>query len=171
VATGSKTIVVFLALGVLQAVPAAAQNRPSPAVEFAAGSLLFADDGIVPEGFAGGAARVYLSPRISIGPEISMVWGQRHSHVIATGNLTIDLVVSLKDRPRAVTPFVVVGGGLFRTNEEFPFTSFSSTEGAFTVGGGIRVAIGQRAFAGGEARLGWEAHFRLSGSIGVQFGK
>jgi hypothetical protein len=169
--TTSNTAVLLAVLCLLKAVPVGAQTRPLPAVEFAAGTLLFADDGIVPEGFAGGAARVYWSPRLSVGPEISIVSGQRHSHVIVTGNLTFDLVAPIGGTPRAVTPFVVVGGGVFRTNEEFPFESFSATEGAFTAGGGVRVAIGRRAFVGGEARVGWEAHFRLHGLIGVHFGR
>ena len=41
------------------AVPAAAQELPAPVGEFAAGALLFADDGVVTEGFAGGTVRFY----------------------------------------------------------------------------------------------------------------
>jgi hypothetical protein len=44
------------------AYPAVAEERQAAAGEFAAGALLFADDGVVSEGFVGGAAR--LRPRI-----------------------------------------------------------------------------------------------------------
>ena len=47
--------------------PVASQERQSPAAEFAAGALLFADDGVVREGFLGGAARFYVLPRSALG--------------------------------------------------------------------------------------------------------
>ena len=81
-------------------------DKPSPAVELAAGALLFSDDGVVTEGFVGGSGRVYLTPRVSVGPEISYVSGDNHSHVILTGNVTFDLVHPSGARPRVVTPFV-----------------------------------------------------------------
>ncbi len=43
--------------------PASAQEKPAPAVELAAGALLFSDDAVVAEGFVGGSGRVYLTPR------------------------------------------------------------------------------------------------------------
>ena len=49
---------------------AAAQGRPAPVVEFAAGWVGFADDGVVSEGLVGGAGRWYVLPRISVGPEV-----------------------------------------------------------------------------------------------------
>jgi hypothetical protein len=150
---------------------AEAQERPAPVVEFAAGSLLFPDDGIVSEGFAGVAARAYLSPRISIGPEIAFIQGGHHSHLMVTGNLTCDLLAPLSGRPRRVTPFVVVGGGMFQTSENFPTGNFTSTEGAFTAGGGVRALLGDRVTAGIESRVGWETHIRVNGFVGVRLGR
>jgi hypothetical protein len=151
---------------------AAAQERPAPAVEFAAGALLFADDGVVTEGFAGGAARIYVLPRISVGPEIAYIQGENHSHLMLTGNLTVDLIRPLKGQPRLVTPFVVVGGGLFRSRTPFPGReTFTSSEGAFTAGGGVRALVGPRLFVGAEARIGWEAHIRVNGIVGVRLGR
>ena len=49
--------------------------------------------------------------------------------------------------------------------------TFTSTEGAFTAGGGVRALIGRRAFVGAEARVGWELHIRLNALIGFQFGR
>jgi len=174
-------IVIFIVLGAFVASPAAAQNRPldsltlardrpAPVGEFAAGVLMFPDEGIVTEGFAGGAARFYLSPRISVGPEVAYISGENHSHVMLTGNATFDLVRPVNGQPRAVTPFAVVGGGLFRTSETFPNNQISThTEGAFTAGGGVRALVGKRVVAGVEARIGWETHIRLNGFIGVRF--
>ena len=141
-------------------------------MELAAGALLFSDDAVVAEGFVGGSGRVYLTPRISVGPEVSYVSGDNHSHFILTGNVTFDLVHPAGGRPRVVTPFVTLGAGLFGTSEVFPdIETFTSTEGAFTAGGGVRTLIGQRVFIGAEARVGWELHVRLNALIGVQFGR
>ena len=155
----------------LLAAPAAAQDRPAPAVEFAAGTLLFADDTVVSEGFVGGAARFYLSPRISLGPEIASVHGNNHRHLMSTGNVTIDLLGPVNGAPRPVTPFVVAGAGLFRTHESFPSGSFTSTEGSFTAGGGVRALVGKHLIVGGEVRVGWELHLRVNGMIGVRLGR
>ena len=150
------------------ATPAFAQERPSPAVEIAGGTLLFADDGVVSEGFFGGNLRFYLSPRISVGPEAAFIFGDNHSHFMLTGNLTCDLLAPVSGRPRAVTPFVVAGGGIFRTNEQFPTGSYSSSDGAFTAGGGLRMRVTDAVTAGVEARIGWELHIRLNAFVGVQ---
>jgi hypothetical protein len=151
---------------------AAAQERPSPTAEFAVRALLFADDGIVSEGLVGGAGRVYVTPRVSVGPEVSYINGDNHSHFTLTGNVTIDLVHPVRGRPRQVTPFVTVGAGLFQTSELFGGNeTFTSTEGAFTAGGGVRTLIGRRVFVGAEARIGWELHVRLNALVGVRLGR
>jgi len=98
---------------------AAAQDRPRPAAEFATGWVGFADDAIVSEGLVGGAARWYLLPRISVGPEVVYIHGDNHSHLIVTGNMTFDLFAPRSDRPRQVTPFLVPGGAVFQTRESF----------------------------------------------------
>jgi hypothetical protein len=151
---------------------AAAQERPGPVGEFAAGALLFADDGVVAEGFVGGAARLYALPRVSVGPEIAFINGQNHSHLMLTGNVTFDLVRPLNRQPRQITPFAVVGAGLFRTRERFPNNEvFTSTEGAFTAGGGVRALVGKSVTVGVEARIGWELHIRVNGLVGVRLGR
>ena len=150
---------------------AAAQDRPGPAAEFAAGWVGFADDGIVSETLVGGAVRVYLRPRISVGPEIVYIHGRNHSHLIATGNVTWDLLAPTNGRQPSIGPFLVVGGGMFQTRDQFVAGTFTSTEGAFTAGGGVRAAVGDRVFVGIETRVGWELHLRLNGSIGLRLGR
>jgi len=151
--------------------PALAQNRPGPAVEFTAGWVGFADDGIVSESLVGGTARLYLLPRISVGPEIAYIRGSNHSHLIFTGNLTCDLLSPTNGRARPVSPFVVVGGGLFQTREQFPSGPYTSSEGAFTAGGGVRALVANRVTAGVDVRIGWELHVRVNGFMGLQFGR
>jgi hypothetical protein len=148
--------------------PAVAQEPPSPVLELAAGKVYFGDDGVIIEPLIGGAARVYLSPRVSVGPELGFIRGEHHSHLVLTGNLMFDVLAPVNGRPRLVTPFVVVGGGLFRTQEQFFNQSYAHNEGAFTAGGGLRVRVGEYVTAGVEGRLGWELHFRLNAVVGVR---
>lgn len=148
---------------------AAAQNVPTPAAELSLGWVGFSDDGIVSETIVGGTIRFYLTPRVSVGPEIVYFEATRHSHLMVTGNLTYDVLRPVSGRPRLVTPYLVAGGGVFQTRDEFPGETFTSNEGAFTVGGGLRAVAADHLIVGGEARVGWELHLRLNGFIGVQF--
>jgi len=141
---------------------AAAQERRTSTLEIAAGSLLFADDGIVGEGMFGASGRFYVTPRVGFGPEIVFVHGQNHNHVIATGNVTFDVVSITRGRPK-VSPFLVAGGGIFHTRDRAPRGGFNSSEGAFTAGGGVRGFVNDRVYIGAEARVGWELHIRLNG--------
>ena len=150
---------------------AAAQDRPGPAAELVAGWVGFADDGIASESLVGGAARWYLLPRISVGPEVVYLRGDNHSHLIVTGNVTWDLLAPTNGRPPSITPFFVVGGGVFQTRETFFSGTFTSSEGAFTAGGGLRALVGDRVTVGIDARVGWELHLRLNGSIGLRLGR
>jgi hypothetical protein len=105
---------------------------------------------------------------LSVGPEVVYIQGRDHSHFVLTGNVTWDLLASTDGRPRRITPFLVAGGGLFQTRERFPVGRYSSSEGAFTAGGGVRVAASDRVTIGVDARVGWEPHFRLSGLVGLR---
>jgi hypothetical protein len=164
---GTPAVAALAVLGTLAASPAGAQERPRAAAELSAGWVGFADDGIVSEGLFGGAARFYVSPRISVGPEIGFIEGRNHSHLVLTGNLTCDLLSPARG-PRPVTPFIVAGGGLFQTREQLFSGGYTSSEGAYTVGGGVRARAGTRATIGVEARMGWEAHIRVNALVGIQ---
>jgi hypothetical protein len=148
---------------------AAAQNVPTPAAELSIGWVGFADDGIVSETMVGGTVRFYLTPRVSVGPEVVYIKGSSHSHLMVTGNVTYDVLEPVRGRPRLVTPYLVAGGGVFQTRDEFRGETFKSNEGAFTAGGGLRAVAEDRVIVGVEARVGWELHLRVNGFLGVQF--
>jgi hypothetical protein len=158
-------VVLSVLFAVLWANPVAAQDRLAAVVDLSAGWVGFADDGIVSETVVGGAGRFYVLPRLSIGPEVLYIGGDNHSHLVATGNLTWDI---LAHRSAQITPFVVVGGGLVRTRESFFTGTFTSNEGAFTVGGGVRAPVGERFDIGVDARVGWETHLRVNGFVGIR---
>ncbi len=133
------------------------------AVEGAAGKAWFADDSAIEHTTMAVAARWAMTPRLTIGPEISYMIGPRSDRdLIVTGNVTFDV------RPTGVTPFIVGGGGLFRHSNRFGRETFSSTEGAFTAGGGVRIPLGARVYIAPEARLGWELHTRFQLTIGYK---
>jgi hypothetical protein len=145
-----------------------AQTRPGPALELAAGWVGFADDAVVSETLIGGSARFYLTQRLALGPELAYIQGDEHSHVMFTGNLTFDFLNVVGGQPPRIDPFVVVGAGLFQTRETFESGSFTSSEGAFTAGGGARVHLSRRMYVAGEARIGWETHLRVNGVVGFR---
>ena len=150
---------------------AAAQDQPRFAVEFSAGWVGFADDGIVSEGLIGSAARWYPLPRVGFGPELSYLSGTNHSHVVLTGNMTFDVFAPARSGARSVTPFLIVGGGVFRTRESFFNGTFTSSEGAFTAGGGVRARVAEDVAVGVDARVGWELHLRVSGLVEWRLGR
>jgi Outer membrane protein beta-barrel domain len=138
--------------------------RPAPAVEFTGGYAGFADEGTIDHGMVAAAVRYHLTPRISVGPEIQyMIGPDSDRDLILTGNLTFDVLPP----GRKVTPFLVAGGGLFRHSNDFGGRSFSATEGAFTGGGGVRAWVSDRVYVASEFRVGWELHYRISGTVGV----
>ena len=93
--------------------------------------------------------------------------GHNHSHLMLTGNVSFDLRSPTKRS--AITPFVVAGGGLFQTRESFFNRTFTSREGAFTAGGGVRAPLGDRLHVGIDVRVGWELHVRVNGFVAFPF--
>jgi hypothetical protein len=166
-----------LAIGVvLSAGQAMAQDapapRPAPAVEGSLGWAGFGDEGIIHHTLLGGGARYYVSRRFSLGPELQFMIGPDSDRdLVVTGNVVFDLLGPTAARPRRTTPYLVVGGGLFRHSSRYFNETFASTEGAFTAGVGLRAWLGDRVFAGVDARLGWEPHLRLAGTVGVAIGQ
>jgi hypothetical protein len=159
----------FATLILLISAPAMAQpSAGSAAAEGFAGYAAFVDDAFIDHGVVGGSARIYLSPRIAIGPELVYMRGPGDDRdLFVTGNLTFDLLQPAAGPP--VQPFLVVGGGFFRHSDRFGAASFSSFEGAVTGGGGARIRLSDRLYAAGEFRLGWEPHYRVTGGLGVKW--
>jgi hypothetical protein len=150
--------------------PAAAQpasSDPPVAVELVAGHAGFVDDATRHHAVVGGAVRWYLSPRVSVGPEVVFMPGpDGDRNLMATGNVTFD--IRQPGAGRRVTPFLVAGGGLFHHRARFGTQTFASGEGAFTAGGGVRVPLSARWHMAGEWRLGWELQSSVNVVIGVR---
>ena len=96
--------------------------------------------------------------------------------VVCLGLATLDTIFHVPHAPEpggrvVASELVVAGGGLFQTRETFSTSDFTSSEGAFTAGGGVRAFAGQRVMVGVDARVGWELHLRINGFVGVRFGR
>jgi hypothetical protein len=147
-------------------------TRPAPVVEFLAGYAGFVDDATIDHAIIGTAARVHLTPRLSIGPELVYMRGPKSDRdLFLTGNMTFDVLSPRGGRPRRVNPFLVAGGGFFQHSDRFGPLDFTSYEGAFTAGGGVRGWITDQIYAFSDVRFGWELHARVNGGIGVALGQ
>jgi hypothetical protein len=157
-----------LALILSTAGPAAAQAPSARTVlDLTGGWIGFIDESLIHHAAFGGAVRFHLTPRISVGPEVIFALGPGDdSDIFLTGNLTFDFVAPQGTYPQAV-PFVVAGGGWFRHSDTFGNESFSSSEGALTAGGGVRVRMSEAVAAGVEFRTGWEPHMRVTGFVSI----
>lgn len=162
------TLVLALLLFAENARAQSTDIRPAPAVEFLAGYAGFVDDATIDHAIVGAAGRVYLTPRVAVGPEFVYMRGPDEDRdLFLTGNLTFDVLPPVSGVPRRVTPFLVAGGGFFQHSDRFGAVEFTSYEGAFTAGGGVRAWITRRVYALVDFRLGWELHARVNAGIGV----
>jgi hypothetical protein len=142
--------------------------RPDPAVEFLVGWAGFVDDATIDHSIYGAAGRVYLTPRLAVGPEVVYMIGPNADRdLFLTGNITFDLLSPRQGRPARVTPFIVGGGGFFQHSDRAGSFSFTSYEGAFTAGAGVRGWITERVYALADFRFGWELHGRINAGIGI----
>lgn len=164
VACGAITLAVVIAATAARAQPVADSSRPAPAFEGALGWAGFGDDGIIHHTLAGVGMRYYLWRQVSVGPELQLMIGPGQDRdLVLTGNLVLDALGPRAGRPRRVTPYLVLGGGLFHHSNRFG----GSTGGAFTVGPGVRVGLSDRAFVAADGRLGWAPHLRLAAIVGI----
>lgn len=132
--------------------------------EVTAGGAWFLDDSTIANGLAGAGVRFWLTPRIAVGPEYTYWVGpDDHRNQTLTGNLTYAF------RDSGLTPFIVAGGGWLRQSDRFGSQTFSSAEGTFTFGGGVRLPFSAGWYLAPEARIGWEPHARIHVAVGKRF--
>jgi hypothetical protein len=164
-------LIFFAASAAAAQTPSSTPAGPAGAFEFSAGYAGFVDDATIDHAVLGIGSRWYLGPRLSIGPEVVYMKGPGGDRdLFLTANLTWDLAGGYGRSPRVI-PFIVGGAGLMRHRDRFGSQTFTSSEGAFTAGGGARVRLNDRIFAAGDARIGWELHYRFTGTVGVGFGR
>ena len=158
----AAAIALSLALG--RGLPAYAQTpSPVPGVTVSGGYAGFIDEGLIDHGTLGAGAEWVLTRHVAVGPEVIYAIGPGSDR-----DLFVLGVVRAGVLPysRPVVPFVTAGAGLMRNSMSFRGSSFSSSEGAFVFGGGVRLRLSSRAFGAPEFVFGWEPHVRVGVTAG-----
>ena len=157
--------------------PGLAQDIPAPIVEVVIGRSGFIDE--VWDRFTtfGGGARVFVTPRLAIGPEVAYLKSEDDaldaSNLTVTGNITFDFVRD--DRRARFIPYFAAGGGFVRQKTlvgsgpgSTALRPFTSSEGTVSGGAGVRIGVTSRVFVAPEFRLGWEPETRFAVMIGMR---
>ena len=169
---GMALIITSILSGVGQ--PVFAEDKPAPIVEAVVGQSGFIDEAWDYFGTIGGGVRVFVTPRLAIGPEVAYLSGEFDaSNLTVTANMTFDIVRD--DGRRRVVPYLAAGGGYLRQKTlvgsgpgSTALVPFTSGEGTMSAGIGARIALGSQMFVAPEFRLGWEPESRLAVTIGVR---
>jgi len=159
------TVVAF-GVALLLPVAVSAQDRRWLA-EASVGWAGLVDDATKNYLLTGGTVRRDVSPRVSIGPEFVIMSNPnslRDRIVMFTGNVVFDSAPDAR-----VSAFAVGGVGMFWGREQFPDGPYWSSDPAFTAGGGLRANLTKSVAVGGEYRIGWELHQRVSGFARVRW--
>jgi hypothetical protein len=163
---GSRVSAVLVSLLLHPVATTIAQDR-AWVVEGTLGYAGFVDDATKNYWAAGGGLRRYVTPRLSLGPELVLMHNSNLAtdrQIMATGNITFET-----HRAMRLTPFVVGGFGVLATRDQVRGGPFWSSDPAFTVGGGVRARAGERVSATAEYRFGWGLHHRVTGSVGFHW--
>jgi hypothetical protein len=159
-----KTLCLFLLLLVL--VPFSATGETTYGVKLIAGAAAFLDESTPLDHFVIGAAgAIDLSPRLHLEPQFLYMDGPESDRDITlTGNISYDILVAKNS-----ALYLVGGGGLLRHTEDFASGSFSSYDGTFSGGIGIRFDLSENLFVAPEFRIGFEPLIQILGSAGFRF--
>jgi hypothetical protein len=157
-----------VAFGVVLLLPVAvsAQDRGWVA-EGSAGWAGLVDDATKNYLLVGGTVRRHVSPWVSVGPEFVIMSNSdllRDRIVMLTGNVVFDAAPDAR-----VSAFAIGGVGMFWGREQLRSGPYWSSDPAFTAGGGLRANVTESVAVGGEYRIGWELHQRVSGFASVRW--
>lgn len=162
---GIAVVAVATALRLLAPAVVAAQSAATPDLTLAIGHADFLDDGRIGHTSFGVGAEWVVVPRLTIGPEVLYMVGpgdDRDTFVLGVARIG---VLPFSSR---VVPFFTIGAGLMTHRDRFGSQSYSSTEGAWIGGGGVRFNATSRIFIAPEFTVGWEPHIRASVSVGIR---
>ena len=160
-----QTVIAF-GLALFLPVAVSAQNRGWIA-EVSAGWAGLVDDATKNYPLVGGTVRRHLSPRVSIGPEFVIMSNSdslRDRIVMFTGNAVFDAAPDAR-----LSAFAIGGVGMFWGREQLRNGPYWSSDPAFTAGGGLRTNVTKSVTVGGDYRIGWELHQRVTGFVGVRW--
>ena len=161
----TRTSALAAVLCLSTAVPASAQSRGGANVTLNGGYAGFADEGLISHGALGAGLEWQPTAHIAVGPEVLYMIGPGSDRDLFLLGV---LRVGVLPWHRRVSPFITAGLGIMRNSNEFLSGTYSSTEGAYVIGGGVRFAVSPRVFVAPEFTIGWEPHLRTSISVGIR---
>jgi hypothetical protein len=133
------------------------------------GMASFLDESPVRHFEAGASVRIYLTRRLSAGPEfLYMRNGPRDQGFLLTPAVTFDL----RRASARAAPYLTGGAGVLWSRQVAgtggPHTAAST---AWAAGAGARIYLTKRLFVAPEVRLGIEPLWQATGSIGWIWGR
>lgn len=150
---------------------AAAQDRNWTA-EVAAGHAAFVDDSTKHFLVAGGRVRRYVTPRLSIGPELIVMTGGsggvRDRNVTLTADVVFDLHHDDGLAAGRVIPYIAGGAGIHWIRDIVRNGPYWGRQLGASAGAGVRVGV-SRVTASLEYRIGSELYQRITGSAGFRW--
>ena len=153
----------------LTAAPVAGQARPAPTLDLSAGWTGFVDEAWIHHGTVGASTRFYLTPRFSIGPEVTyMVGPDTDRDLFVFGNASYEWPLLIQAGYPRLAPYVLGGCGYMRHRS--PYIVYVAHSTAYAGGAGVRVGLGDRLSVAPEFRLGSELDVRMSGVVSIRLG-
>ncbi|HYP04627.1 MAG TPA: outer membrane beta-barrel protein [Bryobacteraceae bacterium] len=126
----------------------------------------FVDDSQTHKTF-GGSARVYLTRRFAVEPEIQyMRLNSYHSDWLFMPNVSFDF----RSLDKRVVPYAIGGVGYTRVTDGV-FRSFTVDTWVAEGGAGVKLYLNPRVFVAPEFRIGSEVYARATISVGYTFGR
>lgn len=149
---------------------AAAASKPDRTIDINWGYTVFTDeDQRFEHTLLGGAARLPVTARLAIGPEVAHLRGPVNDRDwIVGGKITFDLVPDTGATPRAVVPYVVGGGGWLHHSDIVNEEPETVNTGIANGGAGARISLGRYLYVAPEFRLGAETHWQFGLTIGIR---
>jgi hypothetical protein len=134
------------------------------AAEATIGYTGFGDDGLIHHTGTGATVRVHVTPRISVGPEISYHIGPSHDRdLLVQGLAYFDFRRPSAGHPRRLESYVLAGAGLMAHDSGYG----SSGSLTATWGGGVRLWVSRQAYVVADGRLGWPRNVRVVTGLGL----
>jgi hypothetical protein len=113
----------------------------------------FLDDSTINHLQTGASARIYITRRFSIEPEVQYLYqSSRHHDITFVPNLVWDF------GGQRIVPYVIGGVGFMSSTFKGPGPGFRNTVWFGEVGGGSKFYLTDQWFVAPEARIGWEPH-------------
>jgi len=155
--------IVFLIL--LFTVSAEAQQKPRPEIKVTAGWVGFIDEDWIDHTVVGGSARIYLTTRLGVEPEVLYMIGPGSDRdVTVIPQLSFDFGAREK-----VRPYLIGGVGWMHHSQKIGPIRFTNNEWVGNGGVGAKFFFTPRLFVAPEFRIGFETILRATGSIGFTF--